>query len=105
MNYYIHKETGEPLAILDGTMIDIQTADNKRHSVIRLCVFPNRWIGEGVLSHAIHYTELKHFKRVSRVKFAEICPDFGQLRHRDTRVKVQGFRIENIPVRKESFGV
>jgi hypothetical protein len=86
-------------------MIDIQNANDKSFSVICLCVFPNRWIGEGILTHAIHYTELKHFKRISKAKFAEVCPDFGQFRHKDTRVKVQNFAIETVPIRNESFGI
>lgn len=79
----------------------------KTTCVFQLCVFPNRWCANGVPFHAISYSELRHFKRISKDKFIELCPDFGQLRHfGDVTLKSinQFHEILSIPKRKESFG-
>jgi len=115
MKYYIHRETGEPLATLDS-MIDVLKANKvdgypnlgERDACICLCVFPERWVRNGIDFHAIRFSELHSFKRVSREKFFTLCPDFGQFRHHgdETVIRMHYLlgEMEAIPKRKETFG-
>lgn len=111
MKYYIHKQTNEPLALLVNSMCDVHKADRSedyphigvRSDCINLCIFPERWCGNGIPYQAISFKELKHFKRISKDKFFQICPDFGQFRHKGDFTFHWGNPL-NIPVRKLTFG-
>lgn len=113
MKYYIHKETGEPMASFDE-LLDLTTGDNssdKRLIEMKGCVtrvvFPNKWMGNGILFHVIHYSDLKKFKRISEKKFFELCPDFGQLRHWEDKT-IERYKytelFQGIRKRKLTFG-
>jgi hypothetical protein len=111
MKYYIHKKTGEPLALLDNCMVDVHKANKaigyqnqgERQVCVNLCIFPERWSSNGVPFMAIPFPELYNFRRISKEKFNVICPDFGQFRHKDDKT-ISRFSLENIPVRKKTFG-
>lgn len=111
MKYYTHKETGEPLALLDNAMVDVcrgNTSTKYPHisdkiCVANLCIFPERWSGHGITFMAISFPELKNFKRISKEKFFKLCPDFGQFRHHNDH-SMDSYILEKIPVRKKSFG-
>lgn len=112
MKYYIHKITNEPLALLDNTMIDVQhdiTSKEYPHlglrrDCINLCIFPERWCANGVPFHAISFKDLCNFKRISKVRFFELCPDFGQLRHKKDTTFMNG-NLLNVPIRNKKFGI
>lgn len=103
MKYYINKTTGEPLAVIDD-LIELTFANSHNFEVIYLSIFPERWLGNGIITHAISHSELKNFKIISKDLFFEKCPDFGQFRHKNTKQKIQ-FIEYAIPIRKESFGI
>lgn len=112
MKYYVHKITNEPLILLSNSMVDVCLGDasveypqiSPRLCCANLCIFPERQMGNGIPFQAIPFPELRKFKRISREKFIEKFPDHGQYRHfADTTMKY--FSLENIPVRKKSFGI
>jgi hypothetical protein len=91
MKYYIHKETNEPMGLIDSTMIDLvgdkvnsqYPTQSEERKTIYLVVFPNRQLGNGIVCHSITYSTLKCFKRINQKAFKELCPDFGQYRHKN----------------------
>lgn len=113
MRYYIHKETNEPMASF-AELLDPVTGDNIEgypNQIVRSggcytrVVFPNKWIGNGVLFHIIHYRDLKKFKRISKEKFFELCPDFGQFRHfGDNTIDRRELLFDGVTKRKLTFG-
>lgn len=120
MKYYIHKETGEPMASM-AELLDPVTGDNESDvSLERVggcftrVIFPNKWIGNGVLFHIMHYKEFTKFKRINKNEFFKLCPDFGQLRHfTDNTIECHSymklfdfgvFSDETIQKRKKTFG-
>jgi len=112
MKYYIHKETGEPLATLDNSMINVHKANKvsgcdylgEMENCITLCIFPERWCANGIPFQAISFKELSKFKRVAEKKFFELCSDFGQFRHKDDITFKYHKNIFNIPIRQKTFG-
>lgn len=93
MKYYIHKKTNEPMGLIGCTMIDlvgdevnsIYPTQSEERKTIYLVVFPNRILGNGIQFHSITHSTLDNFKRINIRKFNEICPDFGQYRHKDDK--------------------
>jgi hypothetical protein len=91
MRFYIHKETGEPMGLIDSTMIELvgdkqsieypQQSEERR--TIYLVVFPNRTLGNGIKFHSITHGTLGNFKRINKTLFGELCQDFGQYRHKN----------------------
>ena len=114
MKYYVHKETGEPMAAF-GELFDLVNGDaskeypylSQRDGCVQRVVFPKRWMGNGILFEVMHYKNLKKFKRIKREDFFKICPDFGQLRHfGDKTIDFNKHRslFEGIKKRDETFG-
>ena len=115
MKYYQHKITGELMASVDE-LLDYVSGDNvdgypnqieRKGGCLTRVVFPNKWMGDGVLFHVMHYTDIKKFKRIRKELFFELCPDFGQLRHwGDETIEREKFRklFDEIPKRKLTFG-
>lgn len=120
MKYYIHKITGEPMASFSELLdpVDGDNVDGYPSQVHRTggcytrVVFPNKWLGDGIIFHILHYRDLKKFKRIRKEKFYELCPDFGQLRHwGDNTIERKKSRklfgsddFDLIPKRKMTFG-
>lgn len=117
MKYYIHKKTNEPLAVM-SSLVDYCGHNNsgnyphvgERKGCLKLCIFPERWIGNGISIQAIHCLELGNFKRISKQNFHLICPDFGQFMHKNNTRGKNPFLIDliteltEITTRKEKFG-
>lgn len=120
MKFYIHKETGEPMASLHE-LLDPTTGDNvngypsqieREGGCYTRVIFPNKWLGDGIVFHIMHYKNFSKFKRISKEKFFELCPDFGQLRHwgdetidRKKHRKLFSGGDYDISKRKMTFGV
>ena len=58
--------------------------DGENKQCITDVIFPYRWLGNGIISHCMRYVEInKNYKRITKKKAMELCPDFGQYRHID----------------------
>jgi hypothetical protein len=116
MKYYIHKETNEPMGLINCSLIDLvgdkinskyPTQSEQRESIY-LVIFPNRQLGNGIQFHSIKHSTLQKFKRVDVKTFKEICPDFGQYRHKkDTGQNLDYFlgSMYEVHNRKAGFGI
>ena len=114
MKFYIHKITDKPMASMDD-LFDFVTGDNSTvksqaervGGCITRVVFPNKWLGDGISFHVMHYRDLSKFKRIKKEKFFELCPDFGQLRHwADNTIERHSYEklFQDIPKRKLTLG-
>ena len=112
MIYYQHKITGEVIASLNN-LRDLITGSNFHDcDVITDVIIPDKVLGQGIICHCMTYPHIReNYKRVSKVKALEICPDFGQWRHVHDKlnhtVRYWGYRHleELMPVRKKPFGI
>ena len=90
MRYYQHKQTGELLGSLHNLREYVQEGGNfdpspKRTQVLTEVIRPNKLLGSGVIIELMNYPDInKHYKRISKKKALQICPDFGQMRHVDS---------------------
>ncbi len=109
MIYYKHNITGEVIASLNNIREIIDGGNTFK--VITDVIMPQRAIGNGVICHCMSYVYIRaNYKRISKAKAFEICPDFGQWRHVDDQYNMSvtylGYRYldELKPMRKKPFG-
>lgn len=109
MIYYKHNTTGEVIASLENIREVIDGGNTFK--VITDVIMPQRAIGNGVICHCMSYVYIRaNYKRISKAKALEICPDFGQWRHVDDEhnrsVTWLGelYLNELKPMRKKPFG-
>lgn len=116
MRYYQHKQTGELLGSLHNLREYVQEGGSfdpgpKRTQVLTEVIRPNKLLGNGVISELMNYPDInKHYKRISKKKAFQICPDFGQMRHVDTQYNYSVCRVasdlqELLPIRSFGRGV
>lgn len=82
MKYLQHKQTGEIILSLENLreLID----DEGQMNVLTEVVIPNKWLGNGVISHLMSYPYIqKNYKRISKKKALILCPCVAQWRHID----------------------
>jgi hypothetical protein len=79
MKYYQNKRTGELIGVTGGWR-DLVSGD--KTTVITEVVFPYRWLGQGIISHCMSFSDIsKEYKRINKQRAKELCNDFGQWRH------------------------
>ena len=107
MKYYIHKETKEPMGVVNNSMCELVTGNSNSYQVIYLAIFPNRKIGNGIKFQCITNKTLGEFKRINKKDFNTICPDFGQYRHKNDKGENINYFLNSVMEvenRKETFG-
>lgn len=111
MRYYKHKTTGEIIGVTGG-LRDLIDGNGNVTACITEVVLPNKWLGNGIISHMMSFTEIqKWYKRTNRKEAFAMYPDFGQWRHIDDvrhniSVTYYGSHYLNelIPMREHGFG-
>ena len=108
MKYYQHKQTGELLGSLHNLR---NLIINGKEMPVTEVVRPNHLLGCGIISELMEYVEIyKNYKRISKKKALQICPDFGQMRHVDevenySIHRVASDIIELLPIRTFGRGI
>lgn len=109
MKYYQHNQTGEVIASLENIR-QIMDGGNT-FKVVTDVIMPETVIGNGVICHCMSYVYIRdNYKRISKAKALEICPDFGQWRHVDDEHNMSVTYLGSIylnqlkPMRKKPFG-
>ena len=81
MRFYQHKTTGLLVASFHELLDPIDENGKMTGGCYTRVILPSKTLGNGIIFHIMHYREFRNFKRISKEKFFELCPDFGQLRH------------------------
>lgn len=111
MIYYKHNITGEVIASLNN-LRDLVTGNGiTQFNTITDVIIPDRVAGNGIICHCMTHTHIRdNYKRISKAKAFEICPDFGQWRHVDDQHNfsvtylAHRYLDELKPMRKKPFG-
>lgn len=107
MIFYINKQTNEIIGICG--MLDLITSPTEQSiklgykgyasQVAYLAIYPNKILGNGILSYAITHKFLReNYKRIRKQLAYERYPNFKQYRHSDMVIEAKKLGVDGIDV-------
>jgi hypothetical protein len=106
MQFYIHKETGKPIAIL-GTLfqLDCENSTGRWYNLLYKAIYPHRPVGNGIEYHVISRRDLlTYYKRINKKVANELVSDWGQLRHFNDKT-IEWCSLKDVKKSNVKFGI